>query len=220
MKKLSQSGVFFVEGFQDARVVGVAAVALQQGFAFFAAVLAEVLVQQVHHGPQVAAFFHVDLEQVAQVVLAGRGQAQVALLLHRCRLGVALRDDDAAQVGAVFARHVLPGGFALVVTEVDLAVLLGGVQEDAPAVVGHLHVAELRPALRVHADGGAQVDVEVLRAVRAHVVPPLQVVGLPLLQRALQRAVFAQVDVVGDLVAVVDGGHGGLLQGFSFGGLL
>jgi hypothetical protein len=123
----------------------------------------------------------------------------VALLLDAGRLGVALRDDDAAQVGAVFAGHVLPGVFAQVVAEVDLAVLLGRVQEDAPAVVGHLHVAELRPALRVHADGGAQVDVEVLAAVGAHVGPPAQVVGLPLLQRALQRAVFDRLTLLGIL---------------------
>ncbi|EWS63643.1 hypothetical protein Y695_03123 [Hydrogenophaga sp. T4] len=155
-------GRLFVEGFEDARVVGVAAVAFQESFAFFAAVLAEVLVQQVDHGPEVAAFFDVHLKEVAQVVLTGAGQAQVALLLDRCRLGVTLRHDDAAQVGAVFAGDVLPGGFAFMVTEVDLAVLFGRVEEDAPAVVGHLDVAELRPALRIDADGGAQVDVEVL----------------------------------------------------------
>jgi hypothetical protein len=74
---------FFIEGFEDAGVVGVAAVALQQGFAFFAAIFAEVFVQQIDHGPKVATLFHVHLEQVAQVVLAGAGQAQVALLLHR-----------------------------------------------------------------------------------------------------------------------------------------
>ena len=37
--------------------------------------------------------------------------------------------------------------FARVVAEVHLAVGLGRVQEDAPAVVAHLHVAELGPAL-------------------------------------------------------------------------
>jgi hypothetical protein len=63
-----------------------------------------------------------------------------------------LGDDDAAQVGAVFAGHVVPGLFALVVAEVDLPLGVAGVQEDAPAVVAHLDVAELRPALRVDAD--------------------------------------------------------------------
>lgn len=153
--------------------------------AFLAAVAAEVLVQQVDHGPQVAAFLDVDLEQVAQVVLAGRRQAQVTLLLDAGRLGVALGDDDAAQVGAVLAGHVLPGGLAQVVAEVDLAVGFSWVEEDAPAVLGHLDVVEVRPALRIDAGGGAQVDVEAVRAVGAHVLPPLQVVGLPALERAL-----------------------------------
>ena len=72
-------------------------------------------------------------------------------------LGVALRDDDAAQVGAVLAGDVLPGVFAHVVAESGSCGLFGGVQEDAPAVVGHLHVAKLCPALRIDADRGAQV---------------------------------------------------------------
>ena len=53
---------FFIEGAQDARVVLVAGLALQQSLGFFAAVAAKVLVQQVHHGPQVTALFHIDLE--------------------------------------------------------------------------------------------------------------------------------------------------------------
>ncbi|MNV53839.1 hypothetical protein D3C71_1460010 [compost metagenome] len=69
-----------VEGAQDARVVGIARRALQQRVGLFAAIAAEVAMQQIHHGPQVAAFFDVDLEQVAQVVLRRRGQAQMALL--------------------------------------------------------------------------------------------------------------------------------------------
>src|SRR5450830_746457 len=92
-------------------------------------------------------------------------------------------------------------------SEMDLAVLLGRVEEDAPAVVGHLDVTELRPALRIDADGRAQVHIKAMAAVRAHVVPPVQVVGLPLLERPLQGAVFGQVDVVGDLFAVIDRGH-------------
>ena len=74
------------------------------------------------------------------------------------------------------------------------------VQEDAPAVVAHLHVVEVGPALRVDADGGAQVDVVVGRALGADVVPPVDEVRLPLLERALQRAVLGEVDVVRDLL--------------------
>ena len=66
---------FFVEGLQDARVVFLATATLEQCFGFFATIASKMLVQQIHHGPQVAAFFHVDLKQVAQVVHAGRGFA-------------------------------------------------------------------------------------------------------------------------------------------------
>jgi hypothetical protein len=125
MKKRA-SRAWLVEGAEDAWVVLVAAAALEQGFGFFTAVAAEVLVQQVDHGPQVAAFLDVDLEEVAQVVHDWGREAQVALLLHRCGLGVALRHDDAAQVGAVLAGHVLPGLFALVVAEMDLAAFSPG----------------------------------------------------------------------------------------------
>jgi len=40
-----------------------------------------------------------------------------------------------------------------------------------------------------------------------NVVPPGDEVRLPLLERALQRAVVGEVDVVGNLLGVVDG-HG------------
>ena len=86
-----------VEGAEDARLVGVAGVALEQLLGLLAAVAAEVGVQQVDHRPQVAAFLDVDLEQVAQVVERRAGVAEQALLLDRRRLGVALRDDQAAQ---------------------------------------------------------------------------------------------------------------------------
>ena len=131
----------------------------------------------------------------------------MTLLLDRCGLGVALRDDDAAEVRAMLAGHFLPGFFADVIAEVNLALGVAGVEEDAPPVVAHLHVIEMRPALRVHADRGAQVHVEVGRAVGADLVPPIDEVGLPLLEGALQRAVIAEVDIVRDLVGVGDGGH-------------
>ena len=136
----------FVERAEDARVVGVAGTALEQRFRLLAAVAAEMRVQQVHHRPQVAAFLDVDLEQVAQVVERRTGEAEVALLLDRRRLGITLGDDQPAQVRPVLAWDFLPRGLALVRTEVDLATLLNRRQEDAPAVVGHLHVIEVRPA--------------------------------------------------------------------------
>jgi hypothetical protein len=63
-------GRFLVEGLQDARVVLLTAAPLEQRLALLASVASEVLVQQVHHRPEVAALFDVHLEQVAQVILS------------------------------------------------------------------------------------------------------------------------------------------------------
>ena len=149
-----------------------------------AAVAAEIFLQDVDHRPEVAAFLDIDLEHVAHVVERGRGLAEMALLLDRGRLGVALDDDEAAQHGAIFARHVLPGRLAVMAAERDLAALLLRRQQDAPAVFGHLHVVELGPALRIDRDGGAQIDQRLLEAFRPHVLPPVDVAGMPALQRA------------------------------------
>jgi hypothetical protein len=70
-------------------------------------------VQQIDHGPEVAALFDVDLEQVAQVVERGAGLAEQALLLDAGGLGVALGHDDAPQRVAVLAGHLLPGGLPM-----------------------------------------------------------------------------------------------------------
>ena len=88
MKNDSQSGVFSLKA-PRMRGCFVAAAAVEQRFAFLATVAAEVFVQQVDHRPQVAAFFHVHLEQVAQVVLArrrsGRGGVAAPRWRARCR---------------------------------------------------------------------------------------------------------------------------------------
>ena len=102
----------------------------EQRFRFLAAVAPEMRVQQIDHRPQVPAFLDVDLEQVAQVVERRAGESEMALLLDRRGLGVALRDDEAAQVRAVLAGDFLPRRLALVRAEVDLAFGLGGRQED------------------------------------------------------------------------------------------
>ena len=194
-----------VEGRQDARVVDVAGMALQQVFGLLAAVAAEMGVEQVDHGPEVPALLDVDLEQVAHVVERRAGVGEHALLFDRSRLGIALGDDQAAQVGAELARHLLPHRLAEIVAEADGAVFRPVGQEDAPAVVRHLDVAVGRPALGVDRGRRAQVDVPGLEvAVRAHLAPPVQEGGLPALQRALELAVGAQVDVVGNLLGIVD----------------
>jgi hypothetical protein len=136
---------------------------LQQRIGLLAPVAAEVTMQQVHHRPQMASFLDVDLEKVAQIVQRGRRQPEMALLLDRRGLGVALRDDDAAQVGAMLAGHVLPRRLAEMLAEMDLSLARGGSEEDAPPVIGHLDEVEMRPAARVDTDCRAQVDVEIAR---------------------------------------------------------
>ena len=76
-------------------------------------------------------------------------------------------------------------------------------EENAPTVVGHLHRAIARPALRVHADGRAQIHVGAGEIVRPHLPPPVEKPRLPVLERALQRAVVGEVDVVRNSFAVV-----------------
>ena len=186
-----------VERFEHARRVVVAAAALEQRLGLVAAVAAEVRVQQVDHRPQVAALFDVDLEQVAQVVEARAVRAERALLLDAGGLGVALDDDQPAQLVAELARHFLPHRLALEVAKADAAIGRRLGEEDAPAIFGQLHVIEVRPAGGIDADRGAQVDlVAVLEPRRPHVAPPIEVGRLPVLERALQPLVAGEVDVV------------------------
>jgi hypothetical protein len=172
-------------------------------------------VEQVDHGPEVAAFLHVDLEEIAKVVERGTGAPEMALLLHGGRLGVALGDDEATEGAAVLARHLLPRGLPLVVAEVDLPSRLGLGEEDAPAVLGHAHVVELGPALGVYAHRGTEIDLLGLEAGRPHVLPPVEELGLPVLERALEPPVLVQGDIVGNPLRVVDASHHTLLRSNS-----
>ena len=112
-----------VERLEHARRVVVAAAALEQRLGLLAAVAAEVRVQQVDHRPEVAALLDVHLEQVAQVVEARAVRAELALLLDAGRLGVALHDDQAAQLVAELARDFLPDRLALEVAEADAPIV-------------------------------------------------------------------------------------------------
>ena len=65
---------------------------------------------------------------------------------------------------------------------------------------GSLTYLEVRPAGRIDADGRPHVDlVIVLEPLRPHVLPPLDVLRLPVLERALQALVAGEADVVGNL---------------------
>src|SRR6266849_1075297 len=204
-----------VEGAEDARLVGVSRAPLEQGLGLLAPLAAEMGVEEIDHGPEVPALLDVDLEDVAQVVERGAGAAEMPLLLDGRRLRVALGDDEAAEGAAILARHLLPGGLALVIAEVDLPTRLRLGQEDAPAVLGHPDIVELRPALGVHAHGRAEVGLLGLEAERSHVLPPLEELRLPVLEGPLEPPVLVQADVVGDKRRIVNAGHQTLLRSNS-----
>src|SRR4029079_11329157 len=154
-----------------------------------------------------APLLDIDLEQIAQIVERGRGRPEVALLLDARRLGVALGDDEPPQHVAELTGDLVPYRLAVVVAEPMGPAILLGLEEDAPAIVGHLDVVEVRPAVGRDRHCGAQVDVAVLPANRPHLLPPVAEVGLPGFERALQALVAAEVDVVGDLLVGKYGGH-------------
>ena len=201
-------GARLVEGAEDARAIGVSAAPLEQGVGFLAPVASEVRREQVRHRPEVAAFLDVDLKEIAQIVHAGARLAERALLLDAGRLGVALGDDEAAERVSVLAGHFGPHRLAQVIAKADGAARDRIGQEDAPAVVGHLHVVEVRPPVVIDRNGRAQ----------EHVVAPESRAG-PISrhhdknfgchcsERALQLLVAGEVDVVGDLVVVDDVRH-------------
>src|SRR5262249_50386374 len=79
-----------VEGTEHARLIRISGAALQERGRLLAAVTAEIFLQQIDHGPEVATLLDIDLEYVAQVVERWRGLAEMALLLDRSGLGIAL----------------------------------------------------------------------------------------------------------------------------------
>ena len=164
----------------------------------------EILLQQVDHRPQMAGLLDIDLEQVAQIVKRRGGAAEMALLLDRSGLGIALHDDQAAQHRAVFAGHFLPGRFALVRAEPDPAVRNRRREQDAPAVFRHPDIAEPGPALRLDADRGAQIDEIGLEPLGAALLPPVDAARVPVFQRAAQPRVGIESDIVRNEAVVID----------------
>ena len=109
-----------------------------------------------------------------------------------------------SQHGAIFPGHLLPGGLAVMPAEGNLAALFLRRQQDAPAILRHLDVIELGPALGVDGDRGAQIDQRLLKTVRPHGHPPVNVAGMPAFERAQHLTVIGEIDVVRDAGRVID----------------
>src|SRR5882757_258719 len=132
-----------------------------------------------------AAFFHIHLEEIPQIVHRRRRQSEMTLLLDRGWLGVALRYDDTSQVRSILTGDLLPHRLAFVGAEGNLPIGHLWIQEDAPPILGHLYVAESGPSRLVHARRRAQIAVVLVRALGPHVGPPVEKFRLPVLERPL-----------------------------------
>src|SRR5436190_10369251 len=152
--------------------------------------------EKINDRPQVSAFFNINLEKIAQVVERRAGFSQLPLLFDRGRLGVALRYQDASQSIAKLAWHFLIGGHAAVITETNFRVSARWLKKYPPTVVRHFHIIEIRPTTRLDADRCAQIDLFGLKTFRTHLMPPINKVGQPMLQRALQLLILIEVYVV------------------------
>src|ERR1700691_2561178 len=145
-----------------------------------------------------ACLLDVDLEEVAEVVERRRGLTQVTLLFDRRRLGVALSHDDAAQLLAKFAWHLLPRIGVRIVAEADLAILRRR-QKNAPSVLRHLHVRVVGPSVGRGAYRRAQVNGGSVETVGPDLAPPFQKTRMPRRERAAQLLVVIEVHVVWDI---------------------
>src|SRR5438046_1906112 len=120
------------------------------------------------------AFLDIHLEQIAQIVKGRTGCAEQSLLLDRSWLRISLSHDDAPQRRSIFSWNILPGWFALMIAEVDLFVFITRRQKDAPSIVRHANVSEIRPAVAVHADRRSEVNLQAGRVRRPCFIPPIQ----------------------------------------------
>src|SRR3981189_2151075 len=104
----------------------------------------------------------------------------------------------------MLARYFLPRRLAVMLAERYDAVLLLRREQDAPAIIRHLHVVELGPAARIDRVGRAQIPQRLREAVRPHVVPPVDVTRMPAFQRFEHLPILAEIHVVGNFGAVID----------------
>jgi len=160
-------------------VVLVAAAPLEERLRLFTPIAAEVVLEEIDHRPEVPALLHVYLEEITEIIHGWARVPEEALLLDARRLGVALGDDEAAKRIPMLARHLLPNRFPEIVAEADGAIFHGIREKNAPAVIRHFDVIEMRPAVRLHTNGRAKIDVVPLEPEGPHLFPPIDEAGLP-----------------------------------------
>src|SRR5215472_11036917 len=97
-----------------------------------------------------AAFLHVDLEQVAHIVERRRRLTQMALLLDRSRLRIALDHHETAQHGSIFTRYVLPCRLAEMTAKRNSAVVFMRSYPYCSAIFRPPYLIALRPKFMVH----------------------------------------------------------------------
>ena len=130
-----------------------------------------------------AAFLDIDLEQVAHVIKRWRGQAKKALLLHRARLCVTLDHDKTTQHRAIFARYFLPRHLTGMLATRDPTILDLRRKEDTPPIFRHFYIVKFCPTACLDTDGGAKINLGILKLLRDKFRPPVDIAGMPLLKR-------------------------------------
>src|SRR5580658_3615535 len=96
----------------------------------------------------------------------------------------------------MLAGNLLPGGLAEIIAEADAPIVLRIREKNSPAIFGHAHVAECRPAFGVHRNRSAQIDIGGLKIRGAQILPPAHEFRLPVLESALQNTIRAELDIV------------------------
>ena len=71
---------------------------------------------------------------------------ELPLLLDGSRFSITLGDDDAAERVAKLAGHFLIRRLPIIIAEANLRVRLRGFEKNAPTIVRHLDIIEVRPA--------------------------------------------------------------------------
>ena len=131
----------------------------------------------------------------------------MTLLFNGRRLGIALSNNNATQIRTVLAGHILPSRFAFVFAEMHLTIFVLRCEKNTPTVIRHFHMTEVCPAFGGGAHCCTQVHIKTMRAIRPHILPPLQIIRLPMFQCTLQCTILREVYIVRNFFAVVNGTH-------------